>query len=83
LEDERTEARSGRSVAAPPGIPPATLQMLRQAFQATVKDPQFLAEAQHLKLDVEPLSGDELGKITKRIVNISAVERERAQALAK
>jgi tripartite-type tricarboxylate transporter receptor subunit TctC len=73
----------GRSVAAPPGIAPATLHMLRQAFQATMKDPQFLADAQHLKLDVEPLSGDELGKITKRVVNISAVERERALALAK
>lgn len=73
----------GRSVAAPPGVAPARLQMLRQAFHATMKDPQFLAEAQQMKLDVEPLSGEELGKIVERVVGISVVERERAQAMAK
>ena len=48
----------GRSVVAPPGVAPATLQMLRQAFQTTMTDPQFLAEARQMKLDVEPLSGE-------------------------
>ena len=73
----------GRSVVAPPGVAPAQLQLLRQAFQATMKDPQFLAEAQQMKLDVEPLPGEELGKIVERVVSISAAERERAQAMAK
>jgi tripartite-type tricarboxylate transporter receptor subunit TctC len=73
----------GRSVVAPPGIAPATLHMLRQAFETTMADPQFLADAQHLKLDVEPLSGEALGKIVDRIVGVSAAERERAQAVAK
>ena len=36
-----------------------------------------------MKLDVEPLSGDELAKIAERVVGISAAERERAQAMAK
>ena len=73
----------GRSVVAPPGVAPAQLEMLRQAFHATMKDPQFLAEAQQMKLDVEPLSGNELAKIAERVVGISAVERERAQAMSK
>ena len=73
----------GRSVVAPPGVAPARLNMLRQAFHATMKDPQFLAEARHMKLDVEPLPGEELGKIVKRVIGISAAERERAQAVAK
>jgi len=73
----------GRSVVAPPGVAPAQLEMLRRAFHATMKDPQFLAEAQQMKLDVEPLSGNELVKIAQRIVGISMVERERAQAISK
>ncbi len=58
----------GRSVVAPPAISPARLQMLRDAFHATMKDQQFLAEARQLKLDVEPLPGEELGKIAERVV---------------
>ena len=73
----------GRSVVAPPGVAADRLEVLRNAFHATMKDPQFLAEAQHMKLDVEPLPGSELARIAERVVGISAVERERAQAMAK
>jgi tripartite-type tricarboxylate transporter receptor subunit TctC len=73
----------GRSVVAPPGVAPATLHMLRQAFEATMIDPQFLADAQHLKLEVDPLPGETLGKIADRVVGISAAERERVQAMVK
>jgi tripartite-type tricarboxylate transporter receptor subunit TctC len=73
----------GRSVAAPPGVAPTQLEMLRQAFAATMKDPQFLAEARQMKLDVEPLPGSELARIAARVVGIGAAERERAQAMAK
>jgi hypothetical protein len=48
-----------------------------------VKDPQFLAEARQMKLDVEPLPGGDLAKLAKRVVGIGAAERERAQAMAK
>jgi hypothetical protein len=57
--------------------------MLRKAFHATMDDPQFRAEAQQLKLDVEPLPGEELGRIAERVVSIGAAERELAQAIAK
>jgi tripartite-type tricarboxylate transporter receptor subunit TctC len=73
----------GRSVAAPPGVAPERLQTLRKAFHATMNDPQFLAEARQMKLDVEPLSGEELRRIAEQVVTIGAVERERAQAMAK
>ena len=73
----------GRSVVAPPGVAPDRLQMLRKAFHATMDDPQFRAEARQLKLDVEPLSADELGRIAERVVTIGGAERERAQAMAK
>ena len=46
-----------RPIAAPPGIPADRKAALRAAFDATVKDPAFLAEARRLQLDVRPVSG--------------------------
>jgi tripartite-type tricarboxylate transporter receptor subunit TctC len=73
----------GRSVVAPPGVPPDRVEILRAAFHATMRDPQFLAEARQMKFDVEPLPGGELAMIAKRVVGLGAAERERAQAMAK
>jgi hypothetical protein len=50
----------GRPVAAPPGVPADRLEILRQAFDATMKDPQFLAEAETLQLEIEPLRAHEI-----------------------
>ena len=46
-----------RPYIAPPGTPPEQLAMLRKAFDDTMKDPQFLADAGKLHIDIEPLSG--------------------------
>jgi len=56
-----------RPFAAPPGLPPARLQALRAAFDATMKDPQFLAEAKRLELEVRPVSGGDVEKLIKEI----------------
>ncbi len=49
-----------RPFAAPPGIPEDRLRALRAAFDATMKDKDFLAEAQQLDLEVRPVSGAEI-----------------------
>jgi tripartite-type tricarboxylate transporter receptor subunit TctC len=54
-----------RPFAAPPGLPPARLQALRAAFDATTKDPQFLAEAKRLNLEVRPVPGAEVEKLIR------------------
>jgi len=46
-----------RPFAAPPGIPAERAQALRAAFDATMKDAEFLAEAKRLELEVRPLPG--------------------------
>jgi tripartite-type tricarboxylate transporter receptor subunit TctC len=46
-----------RPIAAPPGIPADRKAALRAAFDATMKDPVFLADAKRLQLDVRPVSG--------------------------
>ena len=46
-----------RPYVTPPGIPPERLAALRKAFDATMADPEFLADAKRLELDVRPLTG--------------------------
>ncbi len=52
----------GRPIAAAPGVPADRLAILRKAFDATMEDPAYLAEAKKLGQDVEPLTGAEIGK---------------------
>jgi tripartite-type tricarboxylate transporter receptor subunit TctC len=56
----------GRPYLAPPGAPKARVAALRAAFDATVKDPAFLAEAKKLKLEIDPTSGDEIEGLLKK-----------------
>jgi tripartite-type tricarboxylate transporter receptor subunit TctC len=53
----------GRLFAAPPGLPADRKAALRRAFDETMKDPEFLAEAKAAKLEVNPISGEELDKL--------------------
>jgi tripartite-type tricarboxylate transporter receptor subunit TctC len=57
----------GRPFFAPPDIPKARLDALRAAFDATLKDPAFLADAQALKWEIEPVAGTELEQLTERL----------------
>jgi tripartite-type tricarboxylate transporter receptor subunit TctC len=47
----------GRPFAAPPGIPADRKAALAAAFDATMQDPDYLAEARKLELDINPVSG--------------------------
>ncbi len=59
----------GRSLAGSPGIPADRAKALRAAFDAGIKDPEILAKANMLKLDLQPAPGTELEKIVKRILS--------------
>jgi tripartite-type tricarboxylate transporter receptor subunit TctC len=50
----------GRPLAAPPGVPADRLEVLRRAFDDTMRDPEFLAEAEKLQLEIEPLRAREI-----------------------
>src|SRR5262249_16705674 len=53
----------GRSVLAPPNLPPERADALRTAFAQMVKDPEFIAESARRSLDVEPLSAQDIRRI--------------------
>jgi tripartite-type tricarboxylate transporter receptor subunit TctC len=57
----------GRPFVAPPELPPARLKLLRAAFDATMRDPEFMAETKTRKLDLEPEDGEHLAALVKRI----------------
>jgi tripartite-type tricarboxylate transporter receptor subunit TctC len=56
-----------RSYIAPPEIPAAQLAILRKAFDATMADPQFIADAEKLRIDVSPLSGAKVQEIVQKL----------------
>ena len=58
----------GRPLFTPPGVPADRIKALRAAFDATMKDPAFIAEAKTAHLDLLPVSGEELQKIVDEIV---------------
>ena len=50
----------GRPFAMPPGVPADRVAILRQAFEATLKDPAFIADAARLQMEIDPLTGAEI-----------------------
>jgi tripartite-type tricarboxylate transporter receptor subunit TctC len=61
----------GRSLMAPPGVPAERVTILRNAFAAMMKSPEFIAAAKKAKMEIEPLDGTGLAKIAKDTVNVS------------
>ncbi|HZS64405.1 MAG TPA: tripartite tricarboxylate transporter substrate-binding protein [Xanthobacteraceae bacterium] len=57
----------GRPFVAPPGLPQNVEKMLRDAFSATMKDPEFIADAKKQKLEVEPVTGADLEAWIKKV----------------
>ena len=53
----------GRPFAMPPGTPAERVAEFRRAFDATIRDPDFLAEAQKLSLEIDPLNGAEISAL--------------------
>jgi tripartite-type tricarboxylate transporter receptor subunit TctC len=56
-----------RPYAAPPGVPEARIRALREAFDATMKDPEFLAEAKKTDLEVQPVSGAQVQQLVAEL----------------
>ncbi|HWG07078.1 MAG TPA: tripartite tricarboxylate transporter substrate-binding protein [Beijerinckiaceae bacterium] len=53
----------GRPFVMPPGTPQADVEVIRSAFDATMRDPAFLADAAKAGLEVDPVSGLDMEKI--------------------
>ena len=54
-----------------PGIPIDRLTALRNAFEATTNDPEFIADATRIQLELNPVSGEEIDILISRIYDAS------------
>ncbi len=56
--------------ALPPGTPKDRVKVLRKGFLDTMKDPEFLADAAKARLDIDPVSGEEIEKSVTGLFNL-------------
>ena len=57
----------GRPFLAPPGVPAERIKALRDAFDAMVKDKEFLADVEKVKMELAPVGGDEVQELIVRV----------------
>ena len=72
---------AGRPFAAPPGAPADRVAALRRAFQDTLADPAFAAEAEKAQLEIEPMSGEDIAKLLAKAYGAPKAVVERAAEL--
>jgi hypothetical protein len=68
----------GRPYLAPPGIPDDRKQALRRAFDLTMKDAAFLADAGKVRLDISPITGDAIDRVLADVYSTPRPLVERA-----
>ena len=72
---------AGRPFAAPPGVPGERIAALRQAFEATLVDPEFRADAERAQLEIEPLTASEIEQFLARAYGAPPAIVRKAAAL--
>jgi tripartite-type tricarboxylate transporter receptor subunit TctC len=74
----------GRVYVSPPGQPEARTKALRDALMATMKDDKFLADAARAKIDIDPMTGDEVAAMIARLSAVPpAVVTRAKQAISR
>jgi tripartite-type tricarboxylate transporter receptor subunit TctC len=86
-EDERqvlaaimNASEVGTAFFTSPGIPGDRLTALRRAFDQTMTDPEFLAEAERVRLGVSPMTGEEVQKLVAQVSSLAPALLERVRA---
>ena len=73
----------GRPFLMPPGTPKNLVQIVRRAFDATMKDPAFLADAEKARLDLDPVTGEEAEAMIKEAYSTPKAMIDRAAELSR
>jgi tripartite-type tricarboxylate transporter receptor subunit TctC len=63
-------AELGRALMAPPGVPEARLKILREAFNAMMKDPEFIADTKKSKMEIDALDATGVAKVVEETINV-------------
>jgi tripartite-type tricarboxylate transporter receptor subunit TctC len=71
----------GRPFLMPPGTPDELVTIMRRAFEETLKDTQFLADAERALLEVDPITGTAMEQILRDAYALPKALRQRAAEL--
>ena len=71
----------GRPVVAPPGLDPRVLAALRKGFDATLADPEFIAETNKIGLEINRVGGEDVQKLVDALFATPKPVVERAQKI--
>jgi tripartite-type tricarboxylate transporter receptor subunit TctC len=73
----------GKAIFLPPDVPAATVAVLRKAFDAMVKDPEYIAETDKLQAERDSMPGERLQKLIEQVAATPPAVVERAKSLLK
>lgn len=71
----------GKSVLAPPGLTPEMASLLRRAFDATVKDREFVEEVERMRAEIDPMSGEPLQALVEEFRDLPPAVVEKVKAV--
>jgi tripartite-type tricarboxylate transporter receptor subunit TctC len=71
----------GRPFAAPPGVSPAVLAALREAFDQAMRDPDLIAESKRIGMEISHVGGTEIQSLLERIERFPEPVLERARRI--
>jgi tripartite-type tricarboxylate transporter receptor subunit TctC len=69
----------GRPIATTPGVPAERVAALRKAFDDTLKDPEFLADAEKQRLEIQAMTGEQLAQLIKSVIETPAAIRDKVK----
>jgi len=61
----------GRPLVGSPGIPPDRVKILRDAWTRALQEPELVAEVSKSRMDMDPVSGEEVQALAKEIIDQS------------
>ena len=70
-----------RPFAAPPGVPADRAAALQKAFMETHRDPDYLKDAERMKIDISPIDGNEVLRMIQRIAKVPPEQMKQVEAL--
>jgi tripartite-type tricarboxylate transporter receptor subunit TctC len=75
------ETAISRALVTTPGVPAERVTALRRAFDAMVRDDEFVAEARKLRIELLPLAGEELQQIVRSVQDLSPELTQKIRAM--
>jgi tripartite-type tricarboxylate transporter receptor subunit TctC len=57
----------GRPYFLPPDVPAARVEALRRAFDLTMREPAFIADAAKLQLEIDPMTGEQVQALVAQL----------------